>query len=482
MKIALQQTELYERLNHQNNPAFIYLKDERLQKDVWEIRKDLPLLAEQAHIASVKTINFELICLPWLKDLTKLAVLAAVSSRQWGLRRVTSTVSSTGKFSVWLLSQGYVTPSILTVQVIQQWLEHRNGRGGKLDGLLRVLKDLGCIQFQVNWSQSHKYSKNQQVIPEYIKYKIDLALEELEKPVYTAFKLHEALGTRSIEIAKIPLNCLRQYEGVPQVLVPTGKQRDSKKIQDLPEELVPLVHQQQAFVRRKFGDDFPWLFPNWAQKLHERPSILKFEYHREQLKSVNEKFNGLLKKLIESNDIRNEDGSLAHVTTHMFRRTYATIADRMGKSPDQIQHGLRHANSYMQDFYVYVPPKEQGKRTERVLVDKDGKRIIFHTDRDREILRKEWVVRQVETGVCTRPSIIQDCEYEYICLSCKYSRYAPEHLPQLLQVRQVNQNLLERCLKEGKADSRRAHSARQIINILNHIIDELKKAEKEEVF
>lgn len=158
----------------------------------------------------------------------------------------------------------------------------------------------------------------------------------------------------------------------------------------------------------------------------------------------------------------------------MFRRTWATVADRMGKRPDQIMHGLRHLNLDMQDSYVNVLPHEQEKRTERVLVDKDGNLTIYRTDRDADFLRKEWQARQVETGVCTRPSIQVECEFEYVCLGCDYCRYSQEHLPRLLEVSESNQQLLERCIKLGQSDSRRAHSARHFIAILTPIITSLQ--------
>lgn len=166
------------------------------------------------------------------------------------------------------------------------------------------------------------------------------------------------------------------------------------------------------------------------------------------------------------------------MSTHQFRRTYATVADRLGKRSEQVQKGLRHANPDMQDAYVYVSPQEQEKRLKRVLVDRQGKRTVYPTDREREFLRREWAARQVELGVCTRPSLIKDCEFESICLGCKYVRFAPEHLPQLLQVLQTNQKLLERCLKAGQSNSRRANSARQLIDLLKPIIASLQIGEE----
>lgn len=262
-----------------------------------------------------------------------------------------------------------------------------------------------------------------------------------------------------------------------RIRILTGKQDDSEQEQDLPEELVPLVQEQQAFLRKKFGQDFPWLFPNWQclqDKVRAASWSPKFHYRSEQLKHGNVKLNKLLKRLIAEHDIRTLDGKLAHVTTHMYRRTWATVADRMGKRPDQIMQGLRHLNLDMQDFYVNVSPQKQEKRIERVLVDKTGKHTIYYTDSDADFLRKEWRARQVETGVCTRPSIQVKCEFEYVCLGCNYCRYAQEHLPRLLEIREENQMLLERCIKSGQSDSRRAHSARQLITIVTPIITGLE--------
>lgn len=478
MTLTLQQTELYEQLNNPNNPGFEYLSDERLQRDVWDIQQDLPPLAEEAHIKGRKTIRFGSISLLWLRELAKLVSLIAVGNRHWSLNRLSSILSSIKDFDTWLVGQGYITPSLLTAQIVQQWGQSKspNQKNG-LYGLLRMLRQLGCINFQLHWGQC-QHSKYPETIPEGVKEKLDLALKDLDKPIYLAFKLHAALGTRSIEIARIPLDCLRLREEVYRVRIPTGKQDGSEQEQDLPKELVPLVHQQQAFVRQEFGEGFLWLFPNWQWSSDDFSTKScwppRFDYYREQLKEVNRKLNCLLKRLIKEHSICTRDGKLAHVTSHMFRRTWATVADGMGKRHDQIMHGLRHLNPDMQDSYINVSPQVQEKRTERVLVDNSGRRTVYLTDRDADFLRKEWRARQVELGVCTRPSIIKDCEFEYVCLGCEYARYAQEHLPQLLEVKQENQQLLKRCIESGQSESRRAHSARQFIAIINPIIASLQ--------
>lgn len=476
MTLALQQTELYKQLNNPNNPAFEYLGDERLRREIWDIQKDLPSLVEEAQIKSRKTVRFNLISLLWLRQLTQLAALVAIGNRRWALFTLLNILSSTKDFDTWLVERGYITPSALSATVVQQWGQNKpHSQKGRLYGLLRVLRQLGCIHFQLPWGQLQD-SKCPKTIPEEVKQRLDLALENLEKPIYLAFKLHAALGTRSIEIAKIPLDCLRLREGVYRVRIPTGKQDGSEQEQDFPEKLVSLVQDHQTFVGQRFGEDFPWLFPNWKW-IHgfDIPSWPpQFDYRKEQLKDGTRKLNDLLKRLIEEYDIRTHDGELAYVTTHMYRRTWATIADRMGKRPDQIMHGLRHLNLDMQDSYIDVLPQEQEKRIERVLVDKDGKCSIYRTNRDSEFLRKEWQARQVETGICTRPSIKKDCEFEYVCLGCKFVRFAPEHLPRLLEVREENQRLLEQCIKSGQSDSRRAYSAHQFIAVLTPIITSLQ--------
>lgn len=473
MILALKQTEFYELLNNPNNPAGEYLSDERLQRDVWEIRQDLPLLVEQAHINGRKTIQFGLISLLWLRDLAKLATLIAVGNRRWSLNHLAKILSQTKDFDVWLVRQGYTTPSALTAQEVQLWGQSKSeGQKSGFYSLLTVLRHLGCIHFQLQLKQFQR-PRSQKTIPEEVKQSLDLALKVLDKPIYLVFKIHAALGTRSIEIARIPLDCLRLREGVYRVRIPTGKLDGAELEQDLPEELVVLVQEQQAFIRQRFGENFPWLFPNWKW-LHKGDGTVswppKFEYRCEQLKEIRGKLSRLLKQLIKENDIRTRDGSLAHVTLHMYRRTWATVANRLGKRPDQIKHGLRHLNLDMQDSYVNVSPQEQEKNSERVLVDKDGNCTVYHTDRDADFLRKEWQSRQVETGVCIRPNIMKSCEFEYVCFGCQYSRYATEHLPRLLELRKENQQLLEHCIQSKQHDSRRFHSARQFISILDSII------------
>jgi len=76
---------------------------------------------------------------------------------------------------------------------------------------------------------------------------------------------------------------------------------------------------------------------------------------------------------------------------------------------------------------------------------------------------------------------MKDCEFEYVCLGCEYSRYAQEHLPRLLEVRESNQQLLKHCLETGQSGSRRANSAHQLISNLNPIIANLQKTIDQEV-
>lgn len=483
MTLALQETELYERLNCSDNLAYSYIKDERLSNDLWNIEQDLPPLIEDSRIRSVTNVSFKEISLFWLKELTKLAALVAVSSRKWGLATLLGVLSATRKFDTWLIKQGYITPSVLTLQVVQQYRRDSPGDQNSLQILLNLLQKLDCIKFRVAWPRNYK-TNHITTIPEKVKHKLDLGLLELEKPIYLVFKLHAALGTRSSEIPKIPLDCLRWREGTPRIRLCTGKMDDSQREQDLPEELLALVQEQQALVREKFGEDFTWLFPHWVWKVQgfaKRKWPPSFEYFPEQGRKVSIKLNTLLKCLIKENDIRTENGELAHVTTHMFRRTFGTVADRMGKRPDQIQHALRHANPDMQDHYVAVSPQAQEKRIERVLVNKDGKPTVYRTDRDTEFLRREWAAREVELGICVRPNIFQDCEFEHICLQCEHVRYAPEHLPQLLKIREDYQQLLERSIELGQSDSRRANSAQQFISKLDPIITNLEKSASLEV-
>ena len=74
---------------------------------------------------------------------------------------------------------------------------------------------------------------------------------------------------------------------------------------------------------------------------------------------------------------------------------------------------------------------------------------------------------------------MEECEYEYVCLGCEYVRFSKEHLPKLLTFRQNNLALYDRCIEKGQADSRRANSVRQLLDILSKIIASLEKEIKQ---
>lgn len=476
MSVFLEQSFFYERLTQPGNVAIDYLQNPIMQKDTWNIEHDLPHLLVEAHIKGHANLYFQELHLPWLKQLVKLAVLVKTSTRDWGLGMSLKVLGTTKKFCSWLVEQGYVMPSALRLETVQQWaIQAEDSQKSMLQTLLNVLYKLDCIPFKMVW-KSKKGITRGEIISEDIKQQLDETFKQFDAPIYFIFKLHAALATRSIELSKIPLNCLRQREGIMRIQIPTGKQNDSVQEQDLPEELLPLVKQQQTFVRKLFGDDFPWLFPNWHHKLQGRhpswPPILV--YRREQLSTPSARLNKLLAQLIKQNDIRTRGGQLAHVTTHQFRRTYGTVAYRMGKRTDQIRHGLRHLNDDMQDAYVLLTPQEQEKEI-KVFINRNGQQIVYRTDENQEVLRREWQLRQTELGLCSRPSIIQDCEFEHICLGCDYAHYTFEHLPKLRKLKESNQQLLAKALKAGQPNSRLAHSARQQVNILSKIILQIEQ-------
>jgi integrase/recombinase XerD len=475
MNLALTKTEFYQKLNHQNSPAYIYLKDERLFQDIWVIKETLPHLAQEAHRKARKTLNFQRITLTWLKELTKLTVLIATGNRHWKLTSVIKVLTAISQLNQWLLEQNYITETTFTQSIIQKWLKSSNQSSQRhgLFLLLNVLYKIDCISFTINYQKPSQNSEPK-IITESIKYQLDCQLKTLEPTIYLAIKLLETLGLRSYELADIPLNCLRQREGVYQIRIASAKQNQSEKERDIPLELVPLIQQQQAKVKNDFGDTFSLLIPNW--RLNSGYGIhgcQKFDFFAEPLQSVDKKINRLLQRMIEDNNIYNDQGKLAHITTHDFRRTYATIADRIGKSPDQIQHGLRHLNLDMQDSYIYVTPQEQEKRINRTLVNKNGEITTYKTDQDAEIIKREWKLRQVETGICTRPNIMEECEDEYVCLGCEYIQFSSEHLAKLLTFRQHNLEVLNRCIEQGQIDSRRANTVRQLLSILDKIITPL---------
>ncbi|KAI9129582.1 site-specific integrase (plasmid) [Acaryochloris sp. CCMEE 5410] len=450
-----------------------------MQKDVWNIKQDLPTLAAEMYSRGCTNLYFQGLSLPWLKQLTKLAVLVKASTRSWGLGIIPGILGTAKKFCLWLVERGYIMPSALKLATLQEWAQQaQSSQKNRLQMLMSVLYKLGCIPFQIIWKKKSSHTHGQ-TISEGVKQQLDEAFEKFDAPIYLIFKLHEALATRSVELSRIPLNCLRQRGRTMRIRVPTGKQDNSLQEQDLPKELVSLVEQQQMFIREQFGDSFPWLFSNWHHKLQGSsptwpPSLI---YKEEQLKLPSIKLNKLLAQLIKHNNIRTQDGQLVHVTTHQFRRTYGTVAYRMGKRTDQIKHGLRHLNEDMQDAYVILTPQEQEKKI-KVFVNQNGKQIVYQTDKNQELLRREWQLRQTELGLCLRPNIIQDCEFEHICLGCSYAHYTSEHLPKLRKLKESNQQLLTKALKAGHSNSRRAHSARQQVNILGRIITHIEQVEE----
>lgn len=260
-------------------------------------------------------------------------------------------------------------------------------------------------------------------ISDHVLHQIKTALkEEDDLLTKTYLLLCIYYGLRSQDIVSLRDDCLHpsDKDGKFDLYYFDHKQKEQVI---LPAIASPVAHALKSLItsssKLRSSSNTPYIFVETSKKSKVRV-LDPYQKHR-------------LDHFIKQHDIRDESGSLAKITSHMFRRTLATNMQSSGVSLEATQSILNHKHKRT-TLKHYVKTKSSDYR-EQISKTLDHMRILSSMQ-ELEIYHQDFDALRLSDGYCTNTAMLHDegymCETfpkRGNCYGCSKMITTPEFLP-----------------------------------------------------
>lgn len=437
---------------------------------------------EEIAVDGVHHIYFDNFQLSWLKLLAKLTVKERVRLGQ-SISSVRQTVRCLLQLDKFLVDLGYTRPEHLSDSLLMKFISgsNRRDRAKTLEFATRLWKEEGWLFVRFVVPKRKNLPPKIEVIPEEVLHQIyqnfDLFPELLER----LFRLQIALGCRISELLMMPRTCLKQEDDYWFLLRWIAKRKKWEFFQVHP-KVAELVLVQQQFLNQEFGVDsnfdklFCWLSvrPNDGAIGSNRTSRFKsIPVYRPKMldKQIICRW---LKAFCHTVNLKDQSGKRFHLTSHMFRRTKASIMAYCEIEDEYIAAVLGHASLDMLPHYRKRSLERLERQSEaKGYVDMYGRVTTFKPQRRRYERLAELMKISTPLGECHRPSMLGDCQYRYACFKCCHHRITLEDKPYLDADKQ--QLLQDLAQAEVAGAMRRITEINQLLELLDSRLNGLNQ-------
>jgi hypothetical protein len=191
--------------------------------------------------------------------------------------------------------------------------------------------------------------------------------------------------------------------------------------------------------------------------------------------------SGWLRAFSEAADLQDKQNNRFYLTSHMFRRTKASIMAYCETEDEYIAAMLGHASLDMLPHYRKRPLERLEREVQsKGYVDMHGRNTTFKPKKQRYEKLAELLKVTTPLGECHRPTMLGDCQYRYACYSCAHHRVTLEDKPQL----EVDRDFLMRDLQQAQiaGQERRVTEISRLLELTNNRLkglDELKNLQEQ---
>ena len=479
--------EDYDGLFEEQIPSQL-LQNPLLQKDIWLTKEDLGLEIHEHH--KVLTLNFSQISQSWLKVLVQFFILtrANVITSPDTLQHEIGHLNRLSKF----LDEKYISsPKYINSQLFEEfdnWIRSKKKKLSErtislhyttFSNFFTTCRLEQWLEINTYWfkgkTSKHTKVKNDEInyIPEEIWNQLEENLHHFPEPMQRKVLIIRTLGLRIGELLNLPFNCLRKRGNQWRLRL---KETEKFKIEDelpVPLDLVPVIKEQQKYIREQFGDSYNNLFcsNNGGQNFKFIPI--------DRIMVVNT-FNRWLNKLAEEYNICSKNGKVWYFTSHQFRRTVGTIMTNAGVRDLIIQKYLRHRNPDMQKHYKHLLKEVIGEEYQELTKEKnfvniEGKIVSTHKPQDaiEEYMRIRLLQITTQQGECHRSNLKKPCPTVNGCWRCEDWMTSEKDVPYLKEDLERLKDELEKANKLGMV--RVAKEIQKDINYLQIRINTLEE-------
>jgi integrase len=461
-------SEDYDGLFEQEVPSQL-LNNPLLQKDVWRTIEDLGL--ETHEHQKRLTLNFSKIQPNWFNLLAKLYVLTRANLKL-SISYIGDEVSRLRNLAKFLQEKRIDDVKYINNDLFEQfdyWIHSTGVKERTISSHYMALRNFFDTCRREGWLDVNTYwfrertprirPNNDDInyIPEEVWNQLEENLYHFPSPMQRKVLIIRTLGLRIGELLNLPLDCLRKRGRQWRLRL---KETEKFKVEDelpVPKDLVPVIKEQQEYIKGNFGDSYNQLFcSNKSGRFCNNQRGKDFNFIPVARVMYIDRFNHWLNKLAAQCNICTKDGEIWHFTSHQFRRTVGTIMTNAGIRDLIIQKYLRHRNPDMQNYYKHllkevIGDEYQGLTKEKNLVNIEGKVVTTHKPQDaiEEYMRLRLHQITTQQGECHRNNLKKPCPTVNGCWRCRDWMTSEKDLPYLKQDLERLKDELEKANKLG---------------------------------
>ena len=451
------------RLSEDKIPAFDF------DSEIWSYKQFYDNPPSSLNIISFQNIN------PlWYRKEAKQYLLYLLKSHKYGSSTINSIKSIIRKFGAIVVKSKLGSKEEITRETILSFIsETKKLKNQSFNHNLRKLEDfLDFLGLDSSLIRSRDKKKETYNEPEWLdqttRNDIEQHLDKLPSPIARHYLVQLYTAARPGDVCNLPFDCLVEDNTKWYINIPVqGKTNRQKKV-PANREIRKIIEQQQQWIRKTWGEEFPYLFCHFvgirAESYPEFPSLRPLPQPPTRPSPQNPMVI-MIKLLIDRENILDANGQKPHFTGRITRPSrLQQVRVKYGLEAAQLLADHKSPNT---TFQHYAPPtrEEKGKVAlpfQELLLNTENKFLAYETLP--ESLFKNPKAHSVDTELSPRYTVYGYCALEPTkpcpkelyrqCYGCKsfvastdklplYERQYKREQKRLVEAKEVGAELIE---------------------------------------
>ncbi len=436
------------------------------QDDKWDIRAIKSPANKQEKILIA---NFHTVKTNWFRNLTKHYTYHLCKLNK-PIGAIEYHLINLRIFSRYLVEKNITNINLISRSLILDFLAWDNTGVDATRKRLSTLRDFFWTGNVQNWFvldpdlvRDNDYPKakvsNPDPIPDSVREQIESNLHKLPEPIARMWIIAFFTAMRPGELALLKKGCLVQEGSHWSITWQRGKNRDFHTV-PITRIIAKVVQEQQDYIEQLWGTEWDYLFCHY-----QRPSSTRQYSNIDPVQKVipknNSLFYGAIEYLIETEDIRDDNGKLATFSPHLIRHTRLTQLFEQGHDLSVVSAWAGHKRlATTSNFYTQVSceliEKEAG-HIQKALFNADGQYHQYESLpksfwKDPQAHKLDLPGDHINTpiyGYCGLP-LNERCNKFRACYTCHSFVAFPEKLGQYIKLRDELRAKESRALANGQ--------------------------------
>ena len=436
--------------------------------DKWNIRAIKPPANKQE---KVLIANFKTVKTSWFRSLTKRYIYHLCKlNRPVGV--IEHHLINLRIFSRYLAEKNINNINLIDRSLILDFLAWDNTGVDATRKRLSTLRDFFWTGNVQNWFaidqdlvRDDDYPKarvgNPDPIPDSVREQIESNLYKLPEPIARMWIVAFFTAMRPSELALLKKDCLVQEGSHWSIVWQRGKNRDFHTV-PITRIIAKVVQEQLEYIEQLWGTEWNYLFCHYQRPSGTR-QYSNIDPVRKVIPKSNNIFRGAIEYLIETENIRDENGTLAKFTPCLIRPTRLTQLFEQGHDLSVVSAWAGHKRlATTSNFYTQVSceliEKEAG-HIQKALFNADGQYYQYESLpksfwQDPQAHKLDLPSDHINTpiyGYCGLP-LDKPCDKFRACYTCRFFVAAPEKLAQYVKLREELREKQERAKNNGRKE------------------------------